>query len=224
MTESARTLTITCRRAGVPLALASVVLMSLPACSSDDTPTPLPAPPPAAPATSGQPTEPPEPPWLGARLPVTAVPEAYLTAWSRAENRATCALVAFASSSAMEGATPRTATFSGGWGVAYDQPQLRGAFGVAGTGSSAAEPAYDAWPYRLDWSDGSSAGYGPEGGTGPTQLAYLTIQGQDCLYNVWSRLGRAHLEQLLGILRLVETDGRGANILRDVDALPERTQ
>lgn len=131
-----------------------------------------------------------------------------MTAWRRAENRETCALVAFSSTSATEGATPRMAIFAGGWGVAYDQPQLRGAFGVAGTVSSAAEPVYDAWPYRLEWSDGSSAGYGPEAGTGPTQLAYLTIQGQDCLYNVWSRLGQAHLEQLLGTLRFVETAGK----------------
>ena len=52
-------------------------------------------------------------------------------------------------------------------------------------------------------ADGSTAGYGPEGGTGPAQLAYLRIAGQGCLYNVWSRLGRAHLEQLLGALRFV---------------------
>ncbi len=52
-------------------------------------------------------------------------------------------------------------------------------------------------------ADGSSAGYGPEGGTGPSDLAYLRIQGQECLYNVWSRLGRAHLEHLLESLRFV---------------------
>lgn len=193
------------RRAGGVTLLALSVWTSLVACSSDDSPTPLPSPPAEAPETAEQTAGLPEPPWRGARLPVTAVPEAYVAAWSKAENRETCALLAFASSSVEEAATPRIATFSGGWGVAYDQPQLRGAFGVAGTGSSAAEPAYDAWPYRLDWSDGSSAGYGPEAGTGPNQLAYLTIQGQQCLYNVWSRLGRAHLEQLLAALRFVDT-------------------
>lgn len=38
---------------------------------------------------------------------------------------------------------------------------------------------------------------------GPNQLAYLRIPGQDCLYNVWSALGRMHLEQLLAALRFV---------------------
>jgi hypothetical protein len=71
----------------------------------------------------------------------------------------------------------------------------------------AADPSYSEWPHWLRWSDGSSAGYGPEGGTGPNQLAYLTIAGQQCLYNVWSRLGRTHLEQLLRTLRFVDTAG-----------------
>ena len=53
------------------------------------------------------------------------------------------------------------------------------------------------------WADGSRAGYGPEGGQGPNQLAYLTISGRDCLYNVWSRIGIEHLEQLLAELRFV---------------------
>ena len=79
----------------------------------------------------------------------------------------------------------------------------RCAFGVAGTGASAAGPSYDAWPHERTWADGSSAGYGPEGGTGPNQLAYLRVQGQECLYNVWSRLGTEHLEHLLGQLRFV---------------------
>ncbi|HEY5610921.1 MAG TPA: hypothetical protein VIL97_06930 [Thermoanaerobaculia bacterium] len=33
--------------------------------------------------------------------------------------------------------------------------------------------------------------------------AYLRIAGQQCLYNLWSRLGRDHLELLLDELRLV---------------------
>jgi hypothetical protein len=53
------------------------------------------------------------------------------------------------------------------------------------------------------FADGSRVGYGPEGGTGPNWLAYVRIPGQDCLYNVWSRQGRAQLEQLLAQLRFV---------------------
>lgn len=171
-----------------------VFLMLIAACSSQQTGSEQPAPsdPPAA------------APWTNDALARASVPEPYHNAWSNAGNRASCALIAFANS-AVDGAQPRTATFSGGWGVAYDRPELRSAFGVAGTSVNAADPTYDDWPFKRTWSDGSTVGYGPEGGTGPNQLAYLRIPGQSCLYNVWSRLGRSHLEQLLNSLRFVET-------------------
>ena len=40
-------------------------------------------------------------------------------------------------------------------------------------------------------------------------LAYLRVEGQDCLYNIWSRLGREHLEELIHELRLY---GRWLNL------------
>ena len=143
-------------------------------------------------------------PWLQPRLRAGELPEAFFSEWRRAEIRDSCAPLAPASLGAGEGATPRAANFSGGWGVAYDLPDLRSAFGIAGTGTTPSEPIYSGWPFRLEWSDGSSAGYGPEGGTGPNQLAYLRVQGQECLYNVWSRLGREHLEFLLSQLRFLD--------------------
>ena len=76
---------------------------------------------------------------------------------------------------------------------------------MAGTGSNASDSTYNQWPGHRSWADGSRADYGPEGGTGPNELAYLRIAGQGCLYNVWSRLGRPHLEQLLESLRFVRT-------------------
>jgi hypothetical protein len=106
------------------------------------------------------------------------------------------------------GATPRAATFSGGWAVAYDLPAIRSAFGVAGTGATIEGHIYDQWPNRIEWADGSFAEYGLEGGTGPNHLAYLRIAGQRCLYNVWSRLGQEHLEFLLEQLRFVVPDAR----------------
>jgi hypothetical protein len=82
---------------------------------------------------------------------------------------------------------------------------------VAGTGTSSdPDSAEYRWPHERRWADGSIAGYGPEGGTGPNQLAYLRIAGQGCLYNVWSRLGREHLEFLLEQLRFVEPGGGAA--------------
>jgi hypothetical protein len=157
---------------------------------------------------SAQESQPPEAPWEAAPLAPIGGAALHLRQWERAENRTTCEPLAPAALGAGEGATARAASFSGGWGVAYDLPALRSAFGVAGAGVLAAEPSYDAWPYTRRWRDGSTAGYGPEGGTGPNQLAYLRIPGQRCLYNVWSRLGRDHLEFILEQLRYVAHPGR----------------
>lgn len=129
-----------------------------------------------------------------------------LQAWSRADNRDRCAPLAPASVNPPE-AEARIARFGGGWGVAWDLPDRRSAFGVAGTGVHADEPTYDEWPHRIRWADGSRAGYGPEGGSGPKLLAYLVVAGQECLYNVWSHLGLEHLESILRSLRRVETPG-----------------
>jgi len=149
----------------------------------------------------------PEPaPWSAPALEASVVPPVYLSTWRTADNRASCALIAPArlESTLAAPATPRAASFSGGWGVAYDIPEQRSAFGVAGTGTSAwASTVYDDWPVKRMFDDGSRAGYGPEGGAQPNWLAYIRIPGQDCLYNVWSRRGRAHLEALIGQLRFV---------------------
>lgn len=144
-------------------------------------------------------------PWRNRPLAAGAVPAVYHTQWQKAENRATCALIAPRSLGSGEGASPRAANFAGGWAVAYDLPNTRSAFGVAGAGVKAGDPSYDDWPYAHEWGDGSVVEYGPEGGEGPNQLAYLRIAGQDCLYNVWSRLGKEHLEELIRSLRLVQT-------------------
>jgi len=146
-------------------------------------------------------------PWSAPALASSAVPPIYVDVWRAAENRSTCALLAPERLDPVlqQAATPRAATFSGGWAVAYDLPQTRSAFGVAGTGSRAWDAnVYDAWPERRILADGSRVGYGPEGGTGPNWLAYVRMPGQECLYNIWSRRGQAHLEELLGQLRFVE--------------------
>jgi hypothetical protein len=151
----------------------------------------------------------------------------FATEWSRAENRSTCAAIAPDSlGTEGEGAAARRANFSGGWAVAWDKPGLpgtdasgmpcatcgRGAFGVAGTGSIGDTPPQvkaltNNWPNVREWADGSRAGFGPEGGRGPKQLAYLYIEGQGCLYNVWSSVGPEHLDLLLSHLRFVAGAG-----------------
>ena len=178
---------------------AAALVMITAACASTPPATteePQPQPPAASPAPTPA-------PWNGPMLSSAAVPSAYVAEWRKAANRDSCALIAPADLGVGRTATARAATFSGGWAVAYDMPDVRSAFGIAGTGSRASDPSYDAWPHRIQFADGSTAGYGPEGGTGPNQLAYLRIAGQTCLYNVWSRFGRTHLETLLSDLRFV---------------------
>ena len=150
------------------------------------------------------PTTRPSAPWSASALRWSDVPAVYRTEWQKAANRSTCAAIAPRALGKGGSASPRAATFSGGWAVAYDVPGVRSAFGVAGTAAKAADPAYSDWPFVRRWADGSSAEYGPEGGTGDNQLAYLRIVGQECLYNVWSRLGRDHLEYLLDQLRFLQ--------------------
>ena len=77
----------------------------------------------------------PAPPW--GRPALTDVADVYRTEWQRADNRRSCALLAF-DDVADEAATSRRANFSRGWAVAYDTASVRSAFGIAGTGSSAA--------------------------------------------------------------------------------------
>lgn len=159
-----------------------------------------------APALTVAPTPQPLPPspWSGPAVNRSDVPSVYMAQWEKAANRQTCAPFAFASLGKGVAAVPRSATFSGGWAVAYDLPQLRSAFGIAGSGSRASDPTYGGWPNHIEWADGSTADYGLEGGTGPNQLAYLRIAGQDCLYNVWSRISREHLEQLFESIRRIK--------------------
>ncbi len=141
-----------------------------------------------------------------------------LQEWARAANRARCSALAFSSLGGGEGGVARPASFSGGWAVAFDKSGApgvlasgeycdscgRGAFGIAGTGSDAGDGLGQPDAEILAWSDGSRASLFLQGGTGPGHLAYLTVEGERCLYNVWSYLGRDHLEYLLHSIRYVE--------------------
>lgn len=152
------------------------------------------------------------------------MPAVLLEEWNRSGTRNECPPLAFASLGDGAGGVPRSADFGpSSWAVAWDKPgapgQLpsgessptagRSTFGIAGVGGLPAASDF-AWPYLIEWADGSRAGYGVEGGAavedGSTTkwLAYLRLARHACLYNVWSNLGRTHLEYLLGQLRSVE--------------------
>ena len=148
-----------------------------------------------------------QPPWLR-DAPVGAErgdAPIVLGQWRAAENRETCAPLMFRSVLLQrEIPVARGAYFGGGWGVAYDTPTIRSAFGVAGAGLVVSDRDLRAWKRSIRWSDGSAVTYGLVANTGPGYLAYLRVAGQQCLYNVWSNIGVNHLRALIRQLRLVE--------------------
>lgn len=147
-----------------------------------------------------------------------------LAEWRKAKNRRVCAPLAFAADGNARGRV-RRANFSDGWAVAFDLPGRRSAYGLAGTGvlpddeapiGNQREILARQWPYVRalpGLRPQSFAGYGIEDakplttrdpqGLGENLLAYVRVPGQRCLYNVWSRLGRRHLELLMDSLRVV---------------------
>jgi hypothetical protein len=194
-----------------------------PAPSASVSPAPV-----ATPVADAAATPPPphvgDPPMRPSPGPVAA--DLIRQEWAGAENRDRCAPIAFTDDGGA-GGTPRRATFSGGWAVAFDTPETRSAYGLAGPGLI---PIDDQPPYRQtrrlmqQWPEyrelgalkpPSFAGYGlvgakpyrddNPGGEGEHSLAYVRIHGQTCTYNVWSRISRAHLETLLDGLRLIAT-------------------
>jgi hypothetical protein len=170
---------------------------------------------PVAPDPEAEPAPPPAepPPWSADPVAARDVPRVYLDEHRKAENRETCPLMVL--TEVDEGARPRRANFSGGWAVAYDKKGMAGtrpsgeacadcgrsAFGVAGAGVE--KGGGPAWPREIVWSDGSRAGYGPEGGDGPQILAFVEAADAGCLYNVWSAVGEDHLVSLIRGLRRV---------------------
>lgn len=159
-------------------------------------------------------------------VPDPAAVALVLHEWRRSKSPKQCGPLAF-KQTGDPSARVRRAEFSGGWGVAYDTPSIRSAYGVAGPGvigTDSLGPAQQRarlarqWPLRRELEQfprPSFAGYGVEGagaypkdnpdGRSLNSLAYVRVRGQACTYNVWSRLGRAHLEFLLENLVLIDT-------------------
>ena len=196
-----------------------------PAPEPSATPSPAPLAPPVADAAT-----PPPPPHAGDPPKGTQefiAAELIRQEWAKADNRAKCAAVTFTDDGGI-GGIPRRAQFGGGWGVAFDTPKVRSAYGIAGPGLLEIDEQspyqqtrrlMEQWPYfrELQATDRQSfAGYGRVGaepyhasnleGTGQHSLAYVRIYPETCTYNVWSRISRAHLETLLDGLRLMPLD------------------
>jgi hypothetical protein len=162
-------------------------------------------------------------PWSVEPLPRSVVPQHLFNDWAKAENRIWCSALYPQDPGALNpNGISRSADFSGGWAVAWDLPNGpgreatdgycancgRGAYGVAGVDFSGSFDDLNIWSDQLEWEDGSRAGYGLESlespGSGAPWLAYLVVDGQGCMYNVWSFLGEEHLLTLLDSLRFVK--------------------
>lgn len=200
----------------MPRSLVAALVLSVFAatCGTRDDPAAL-----GEPTTTTSPTEPETasdggtPPWASPPLD-DSVPH---------EAGGTCPPMSFANLGDGAGATSRKLVHN--IGVAWDKPGSpgqdpdgspsatsgRSTFGLLAFPRKA-EPL-QSWAFRIEWDDGSAAGYGYEGETDPRNdpnplkttkwLAQLNVEGHNCSFNVWSHLGRKHLEHLLSSLRYV---------------------
>lgn len=192
--------------------------------SSSRAPTPTPGS--ALPTDRRTPTPtpgPPAPSW--AQAPIEA-DDAFLDAWegSTDPGPSTCAAIApepnrIFPDASKEPVEARRANFGSEWGVAYDTSGFpgvrangsyckdcgRGSMGIAGRGLRL-EEIENKGPGTRSWSDGSSAVYGPQevpDADAERYVAYLTIPGQECLYELWSYLSENHVLVWLDHLRFV---------------------
>lgn len=147
-------------------------------------------------------------PWTEGQVAAGEAP-AVVMAWATAENRTWCAPLAPALAN---GVPARASELDGGWVVEFDQEGMpgvgadgepcadcgRGVFGVAGTAMGVDEMLEAPAP---SFADGSAV----EVVDDEVAAATVAIRGQGCVYQVWSFLGREHLESLLGQLRFVDT-------------------
>lgn len=158
-------------------------------------------------------------PWSAEHLAQPAAPRALLQAWRRAENHGWCAPLAPTTLGAGEGARARSGAYAGGWSLEFDKRGVagmtargdvcetcgRGAFGVAGTAMSTDEAEDLVGATATVLADGGRIDV-QASGEDPAAVATIVVPGQQCVYQVWSFLGRAHLDELVSSLRLVDAN------------------
>lgn len=158
-------------------------------------------------------------PWSAEHLAQPAAPRQLLQAWHRAENHGWCAPLAPTTLGAGEGARARSGSYASGWSLEFDhrgsagmtaRGELcetcgRGSFGVAGTAMSVEEAQDLIGATATVMADGGRIDV-QESSDDSSVVATIIVPGQDCVYQVWSFLGRAHLDALVSSLRIVDAD------------------
>lgn len=150
--------------------------------------------------------------WRQPAIAKTETDAVYLREWAKSQTKGQCPLLALpvTAHAHIPHHNARRANFSGGWGVAYDLPNERSAYGVAHSGISDPLGQSSIWQDYHLYDDGTELTYGREGGNPDGHwLAYLTLggqyspSGQHCFYNIWSQQSKQHLEQIIKDLRQV---------------------
>ena len=169
----------------------------------------------AAPAATPASADLPAAPWRAAAVPRSAVPPAYVTAWDRARNHTSCALLfpldggpAMAGAKATEEKTPN----DNGWDIFLTNTgasiEVLGLFDK----STQVAKTPDQPASTRTWADGSVARYSADVGnaapgtfdpsTSPFE-GVLTLPDQACAYRIYDTLGKDHLEFIFDRLRLM---------------------
>ena len=154
-------------------------------------------------------------PWGAAAVARPAVPPAYVAAWDRARNRASCALLfPLDGGPEMPGAkaTEEKTPDDNGWDIFLTgrsgSIEVLGLFGP----STKVDASPDTPSFTKTWADGSVAKYAADVGraapgtydadSSPFE-AVLTMPGQTCAYRIYDTLGREHIERTFERLRFV---------------------
>ncbi|HEV7862528.1 MAG TPA: hypothetical protein VGR20_07495 [Acidimicrobiia bacterium] len=154
-------------------------------------------------------------PWRAAAVARSAVPAPYVTAWDRARNHTTCALLfPLDGGPEMPGAKPTEdkTPNDNGWDIFLSSGaasiEVLGLFDKA----TMVDKTSDSGLFTRTWLDGSVAKYSADvGGAAPGTFdpntspfeAVLTLPDQACAYRLYDTLGKDHLEFLFDRLRLM---------------------
>lgn len=169
-------------------------------------------------------------PWSNTPIVATHVSGRALDAWAHADNRSWCAPLLPAQLGAGEGASLRDAEVYGGWSIEFDKRGLpgigrdgevcascgRAVFGIVGTAMGPDEAIAAENPSPMaSYRDGSHAVVSAAEGDDQAATATLVVEGQGCVYQVWSFLGESHVRELVESLRHVDL-GPGTSRVADL--------
>lgn len=156
------------------------------------------------------------PPWSQPPIDGGPARAVALAIWQESGNRDRARLLLPADTLLTPETTTRPARIDEGWAVAWDSPGLpgltargercstcgRGVMGIAAIDLIPNPSRVRASPVVMEWNDGGLAGLGnlPDEGR---WIADILLPGQQASYQLWTYVGRDHLDYLVSQLRYV---------------------